>query len=102
MNDEKPICLSLAAGFLVIAAGWILISSTPSPGPQGSDEGYSANFGTGLIILCIMVILYCLGFFLTIISIGRREKFRAGAFICLLGYLLPPSAIGIYLFCGGH
>ena len=101
MSERKPICLSLAAAYPVLLCGYFLFCAIfiHDPYPQGPNEGgLPANFGIGLIVAAVFILLYFMGLGLVIASLIRREKFRSGAFACLFVYLLPLIAIPILSF----
>jgi hypothetical protein len=101
MNDRKPICLYLAAAYPALLCGYFLFCAIfiNNTYPHGGNEGgLPANFGTGLVVLAIMALLYVIGLTLVIASLLRGEKFRRGAWICLAIYLLPAAIPILFSF----
>jgi len=102
MNEENrsPICLALAASYLVLIGGYLLYWTLLKPYEnRGASEGVPANFESGLIVDALAFLLYVIGFILIRASLARREKFRTCAYICL-GFYYLPVAIWIAFLAG--
>jgi hypothetical protein len=92
MNTRKPVCLTVTSIFQLILAGYLLFCFL-APQTRGAGEGYSANFGTGVLIGLGLVGIYFLGILLAIASLLRREAFRAWAGMCLALYCVPIAIV---------
>jgi hypothetical protein len=88
MNVRKPVCLIVTTGIQILLVGYFL-SCFLAGKTRGADEGYSANFGAGVLIALGGVGLYFLGFLLVIASLIRREPFSFWAYASLAIYCFP-------------
>jgi hypothetical protein len=86
---RSPICLGISV-IVYVGCVILILSVWLAPPSAGGNEGApSGTFGEGLIALAgliALVILYFIGFLLSLGSIMRGERFRWGAVVCAILY----------------
>jgi hypothetical protein len=78
---------------ILVVCGGAYLTDTNS---QGAGEGYSANFGRGLVVIACLGLVYITGVISSIAGLIRGEKPKVLLFLILIAFLVPYVALFTY------
>ena len=97
MPERKPICLSIAAGIVVLWIGYFITAAVINGirlGGNGGDIGGYNLKGLGIFLL-IVYASGTVGFVSSVISLWRREPYQAWAWVSTIFYFIP-GVLGLF------